>query len=96
MLCLRGGGLGETFRNLGRFLGIWVGSVAPGSSVNFLAGRRRVLRGWFSLRMALPEERKEPFNGEKVGFPRKVCLPGGVERGFRRGEGCFPGKGGLP
>jgi len=28
MFCLKGGGLGETFKNLGRFLGIWVGSVA--------------------------------------------------------------------
>jgi len=28
IICLRGGGLGETFRNLGKFLGIWVGSVA--------------------------------------------------------------------
>jgi hypothetical protein len=46
--------------------------------------------------MVLLKEWKEPFDGEKVGFPGKVSLPQGTE-GASGGEKLgFPTKVGLP
>jgi hypothetical protein len=72
----------------GRQLEIWAGNVSPGSKVNFLAGRRLVPWGWFSLRsgrnllvrrrwdflgrLVSPMEWKEPPSGEKVGSLGRV------------------------
>jgi hypothetical protein len=46
--------------------------------------------------MVLPKEWKELLGGEKVGFPRKVGLPQGVERSLSMGRRLVPWKGNLP
>jgi hypothetical protein len=48
------------------------------------------------LGMVLPEEHKELFDGETVGFTKKVGLLRGLEGISQRKEHWFPKNGSLP